>query len=124
MNTQPTPETDAEHARFPMGGFTLDFARKLERERDEARFQLASSQADQDNDTQAKLAAWEMHGKAIRERDGWKAAHAKAKAEMEKWLCIAAQYKAERDALQDELIRITDTKRPSRETSNKLDLTP
>jgi hypothetical protein len=35
MNTQPTPETDAEHARFPMGGFTLDFARKLERERDE-----------------------------------------------------------------------------------------
>ena len=32
-----TPETDAEHAQFPMGGFTLDFARKLERERDEAR---------------------------------------------------------------------------------------
>jgi hypothetical protein len=31
-----TPETDAEHAQFPMGGFTLDFARKLERERDEA----------------------------------------------------------------------------------------
>ena len=29
-----TPETDAEHAQFPMGGFTLDFARKLERERD------------------------------------------------------------------------------------------
>jgi len=29
-----TPETDAEHACFPMGGFTLDFARKLERERD------------------------------------------------------------------------------------------
>jgi hypothetical protein len=37
MNTQPTPETDAENAKFPMGGFTLDFARKLERERDEAR---------------------------------------------------------------------------------------
>jgi hypothetical protein len=29
-----TPETDAEHAQFPMGGFTLDFARKLERDRD------------------------------------------------------------------------------------------
>lgn len=35
-----TPETDAEHAQFAMGGFTLDFCRKLERERDEAR-QLA-----------------------------------------------------------------------------------
>jgi hypothetical protein len=32
-----TPETDAEHAQFAMGGFTLDFCRKLERERDEAR---------------------------------------------------------------------------------------
>jgi len=32
-----TPETDAEHAQFKMGGFTLDFCRKLERERDEAR---------------------------------------------------------------------------------------
>ena len=31
MNT-PTPMTDAEHAQFPMGGFTLDFARRLERE--------------------------------------------------------------------------------------------
>ncbi len=32
-----TPETDAEHQQFAMGGFTLDFCRKLERERDEAR---------------------------------------------------------------------------------------
>ena len=31
-----TPETDEEHQTMPMGGFTLDFARKLERERDEA----------------------------------------------------------------------------------------
>ena len=31
MNT-PTPMTDAEHAQFPMGGFTLDFALRLERE--------------------------------------------------------------------------------------------
>ena len=37
MNERPTPETDAEHAQFSMGGFTLDFCRKLERERDEAR---------------------------------------------------------------------------------------
>ncbi len=37
MNERPTPETDAEHAQFRMGGFTLDFCRKMERERDEAR---------------------------------------------------------------------------------------
>ena len=37
MSERPTPETDAEHAQFKMGGFTLDFCRKLERERDEAR---------------------------------------------------------------------------------------
>lgn len=34
MSERPTPETDAEHAQFAMGGFTLDFCRKLERERD------------------------------------------------------------------------------------------
>jgi len=32
-----TPETDAEHQQFAMGGFTLDFCRKLERERNKAR---------------------------------------------------------------------------------------
>ena len=37
MSERPTPETDAEHAQFAMGGFTLDFCRKLERERDRAR---------------------------------------------------------------------------------------
>ena len=37
MNDRSTPETDAEHAQFAMGGFTLDFCRKLERERDKAR---------------------------------------------------------------------------------------
>lgn len=37
MIERPTPETDAEHSQFAMGGFTLDFCRKLERERDEAR---------------------------------------------------------------------------------------
>lgn len=41
MNKRPTPETDAEHAQFKMGGFTLDFCRKLERERDEARERAA-----------------------------------------------------------------------------------
>jgi len=33
----PTPRTDEQHAQFPMGGFTLDFARQLERELAEAR---------------------------------------------------------------------------------------
>lgn len=37
MSNRPTPETDAEHLQFAMGGFTLDFCRKLERERDEVR---------------------------------------------------------------------------------------
>lgn len=41
MNERATPETDAEHAQFKMGGFTRDFCRKLERERDEAREGLA-----------------------------------------------------------------------------------
>lgn len=36
MNERPTPETDAENKQFAIGGFTLDFCRKLERERDEA----------------------------------------------------------------------------------------
>jgi hypothetical protein len=47
-----TPETDAENAQFPMGGYTLDFCRRLERERDEARDALSGrtvscSQCDQ-----------------------------------------------------------------------------
>ena len=40
MSNRPTPETDAEHLQFAMGGFTLDFCRKLERERDEAREEI------------------------------------------------------------------------------------
>lgn len=31
-----TPETDSEHQARSMGGFTLDFCRQLERERDDA----------------------------------------------------------------------------------------
>jgi hypothetical protein len=38
-----TPRTDEQHAEFPMGGFTLDFARQLERELAEARDQLAGA---------------------------------------------------------------------------------
>jgi hypothetical protein len=34
-----TPRVDAEHARFPMGGFTLDFCREMECELAEAREQ-------------------------------------------------------------------------------------
>jgi hypothetical protein len=43
MNTQPTPETDAaykNHAADMHDHIPLDFARKLERERDEARESL------------------------------------------------------------------------------------
>lgn len=40
MSNRPTPETDAEHLQFAMGGFTLDFCRKLERERDEVREEI------------------------------------------------------------------------------------
>lgn len=39
MKTEPTPRTDEQHAMFPMGGFTLDFCRQLERELAEARKQ-------------------------------------------------------------------------------------
>jgi hypothetical protein len=36
-----TPRTDTQHKQFPMGGFTLDFARQLERELAEARGQIS-----------------------------------------------------------------------------------
>lgn len=41
-----TPETDAEHARMQMGGFTMDFCRKLER--DEAREQVKNLEDQRD----------------------------------------------------------------------------
>ena len=68
MNRRPTPETDAEHAQFAMGGFTLDFCRRLENERDELRSDLEfrrglfKLQEEQLNDMTHK-------------RDGWKTAH-------------------------------------------------
>jgi chromosome segregation ATPase len=43
-----TPETDAQHAQFAMGGFTMDFCRKLEQERDEAREDLENMQCQRD----------------------------------------------------------------------------
>ena len=48
MNNQPTPETDSmveasfHRINFPTGPVPAEFARKLERERDEAREALAS----------------------------------------------------------------------------------
>jgi hypothetical protein len=36
-----TPRTDEQHKQFPMGGFTLDFARQLERELAEAQGQIS-----------------------------------------------------------------------------------
>ena len=90
-----TPETD-HAALLPKDGadwrdvVLVDFARKLERERDESRKKtqwkqirievllrlnqkLHSELAEQqDNDLQAELAAWELLDEARRERDEWK----------------------------------------------------
>lgn len=38
-----TPRTDEQHAQFQMGGFTLDFARQLERELAAARAEMHKS---------------------------------------------------------------------------------
>jgi len=61
MNT-PTPRTDAQHAQFPMGGFTLDFARQLERELIEAR-KLAERyrylSCDSQEEADAEVLPWE-----------------------------------------------------------------
>ena len=61
MNT-PTPRTDAQHAQFPMGGFTLDFARQLERELIDAR-KLAERyrylSCDSQEEADAEVLPWE-----------------------------------------------------------------
>ena len=61
MNT-PTPRTDAQHAQFPMGGFTLNFARQLERELIEAR-RLAERyrylSCDSQEEADAEVLPWE-----------------------------------------------------------------
>lgn len=62
-----TPETDAEHACFPMGGFTLDFARKLERERDKLKAMLTKEHGVVTISRNGYVQELE------RERDEWKA---------------------------------------------------
>jgi hypothetical protein len=66
MNTQPTPDTDAaykNHAADLHDHIPLDFARKLERERDEAREKIESSRewsavlADIGDDLRSELTA-------------------------------------------------------------------
>lgn len=69
-----TPETDMEHAKFAMGGFTLDFCRKLERERDELQREvdlLKKTPLRQRCQELEKLADhWcDMHTIAAKERD-------------------------------------------------------
>ena len=94
-----TPETDAAYKNRPWDmhdHVPLEFCRKLERERDEARKKTQWKQSrievllrlnqklhseltgSQDSDLQAELAAWELLDEARRERDLWK-------AEAERW---------------------------------------
>ena len=82
MSERPTRETDAE-AITPSGfeddEVSAEFARKLERERDEARAEMirwmsiaegrGRTDDEEENDTQSELAAWEMLTEATRERD-------------------------------------------------------
>jgi hypothetical protein len=44
MSERPTPETDAAH--FGPGAVSVEFARRMERERDEAREQIVKLQAE------------------------------------------------------------------------------
>jgi hypothetical protein len=81
MKETPTPETDA--ACFPMNAkhpyVSTDFARKLERERDEARTELEMWR---DGNIMHQIHRDELE-KAERERD--------------KWAKLCGQYKQERD---------------------------
>ena len=66
MSDRPTPETDAwlaEEQRNPRIsglGPWLGYCQQLERQRDEAREQIAKANSERENDTQAELAAWEL----------------------------------------------------------------
>jgi hypothetical protein len=84
MNARPTPETDeAGHYRSVAGYEVVlaDFARRLERERDEAREETIRWQSiaegrgrtddEVENDTQSELAAWELLREAQAENIGW-----------------------------------------------------
>lgn len=92
MNDRPTPETDLEHLQFKMGGFTLDFCRKLERERDEA-----IRQRDETNEL-SKFSCnfnYEQKLKAERERDE---ARNECKA---LWAMVGAEKKKAYNALRE-----------------------
>lgn len=71
-----TPRTDSENARFPMGGFTLDFCRGMERELTEARDalkfrrELYALQTGHLNNVRAQLSEEQrLHVKTLDERD-------------------------------------------------------
>jgi hypothetical protein len=106
-----TPETDAEEGQYRHAAVinmcSLDFARKLERERDESRKKtqwkqirievllrlnqkLHSELAEQqDNDLQAELAAWELLDEARRERDDLREIFPKILEALESGACAA-----------------------------------
>ena len=80
MSERPTPETDAEHQQFAMGGFTLDFCRKLERERDKAaedatnyyaRIGELEKERDEANESSEAFSAlaWKLEGERNELRD-------------------------------------------------------
>ena len=98
-----TPETDAEHAQFAMGGFTLDFCRKLERERDDARLELKGCKAKNKRISGELLVKLQDIDRDINEArheiEGWR----------NKWECaveMAARAENQRDEYKALLIRI------------------
>lgn len=89
MSERPTPETDAEHAQFKMGGFTLDFCRKLERERDRAREDATNYYA--------KI------GELEQERDEAREALAEAWRFADQWLALADGYLKRINEIQNDI---------------------
>lgn len=89
MSDRPTPETDARTYVSSFGASTVpaEFARLLERERDEARQELEEYRSIAEN-IGAKKAVSEKE-KAIRERDEWAA--------------MCGRYKQERDEAREDL---------------------
>jgi hypothetical protein len=82
-DTPDTPETDEALSTAECESDLVIKMRRMERERDEARAEMIRWQSiaegrgrtddDEENDTQAELAAWELLTEATRERDEWKA---------------------------------------------------
>jgi hypothetical protein len=88
MNTTPTPETDAAEYEGKFSGFcNVSFARKLERERDEARLRTALliNQQSFDESVRSDMKRTEIF--LYLERDHLRAELAKANAELEIWKC-------------------------------------